>query len=328
MPALIIPYNAYKPLREAMARMRAGLHYQDPDEPDKLSQIEALITMGLAYTDGDGTECVSRLTEAGEDELNRHEVLDRAFRAFLEDGDTCALMADGAAGVLALCDALDAGAGREIERLCAYQLLRQFAQIYADLYEPQTKTNPAWIVDTREQKPLTPMAWTGRHKLEPCPTISQGLGAGDYTVFDCTDIHGNAHNILLVERKSPEDLIGSLTSGLDRLRSEMLKASQEFPRVRILVECWPHAFWGMVASRVREGRLDGRERQLQAAMDALELDYGVGFVWCESRDDAARWLGWIGQRIEAMLKDPKKRKQLFERGLDKVASWMVRGEGE
>lgn len=326
MPAIIIPYNAYKWLRETMDRMRTGLHYQDQE--DKFNPIHALMTTGLAYADGEGTDAVYRLTEAGEDELTRHEVMDRAFRIFLEDGDTCALRADGAAGVLALCDALDAGAGRHIERLCAYQLLRQYAQIDADLYEPQTKTAPAWIVDTREQKPLTPMAWTGRYELVPCDTKSEGLSAGDYRVFDCTDIHGKAHNILLVERKSPEDLIGSLTSGLDRLRSEMLKAAQQFPRVRILVECWPHIFWGLVSSRVPEGRLDGRVRQLQAAMDALSLDYGVGFVWCESRDDAARWLGWMGQRIEAMLKDPKKRKQLFERGLDKVAPWMVRGKGE
>ena len=77
-------------------------------------------------------------------------------------------------------------------------------------------------VDSREQNPL---------KIKDFPTEVKGLKFGDYCLND-KDKTGNCY----IERKSVPDLIGTLSSGLERFKNEIKRAEEEDAYMVILVE--------------------------------------------------------------------------------------------
>ena len=77
-------------------------------------------------------------------------------------------------------------------------------------------------IDSREQNPL---------KIKDFPTEVQGLKFGDYCLND-KEKTGNCY----IERKSVPDLIGTLSSGLDRFKREIEKAAEQEAYLVILVE--------------------------------------------------------------------------------------------
>ena len=77
-------------------------------------------------------------------------------------------------------------------------------------------------IDSREQKPL---------RILDFPTEVKGLKFGDY----CLNDKAKTHNTY-IERKSVPDLIGTLSSGLGRLKNEISKAAEEDAYMVILIE--------------------------------------------------------------------------------------------
>jgi len=77
-------------------------------------------------------------------------------------------------------------------------------------------------IDSREQKPL---------RILDFPTEIKGLKFGDY----CLNDKDKTHNTY-IERKSVPDLIGTLSSGLERFKNEIDKAAEEGAYMIILIE--------------------------------------------------------------------------------------------
>ena len=77
-------------------------------------------------------------------------------------------------------------------------------------------------VDSREQKPLN---------ISDFPTEVKGLKFGDYCLNDKSKTHNT-----YIERKSVPDLIGTLSSGLERFKNEINRAAEEEAYMVILVE--------------------------------------------------------------------------------------------
>ena len=77
-------------------------------------------------------------------------------------------------------------------------------------------------IDSREQKPL---------EIEDFPTEVRGLKFGDY----CLNDREKTRNTY-IERKSVPDLIGTLSSGLERFKNEINRAAEEEAYMVVLVE--------------------------------------------------------------------------------------------
>lgn len=132
------------------------------------------------------------------------------------------------------------------------------------------------IVDTREQSPLWNPKLPGVLRLK--------LDEGDYTT---TELMGKAH----IERKSGNDLYGSIIQGHDRFRAELIRAQEKELKLAVFVECPKEVF---ISKRFKGGfRLKCESSRLRKIISALERKYEVEFVWCEDRDDmrerAEKW---------------------------------------
>jgi DNA excision repair protein ERCC-4 len=79
------------------------------------------------------------------------------------------------------------------------------------------------VQDSREQIPYGPLFQT--------PYVVSGLDCGDYSV-------AGLEHLISIERKSLQDLLGSLTNGRDRFESE-LKRARSLHKFYVLVECSP-----------------------------------------------------------------------------------------
>lgn len=107
---------------------------------------------------------------------------------------------------------------------------------------------PTILVDTREK---SPWRFTGRRvRLKPA-----ALKVGDYAVQ-------GRQAMLVVERKSVEDLFTTMTKGVERFGRELERARQAGTRVAVVVEGdvhrvsvgsrWSHADPGRVVARLYE----------------------------------------------------------------------------
>lgn len=79
------------------------------------------------------------------------------------------------------------------------------------------------VQDTREQNGYGPLFQT--------PHVVGTLGSGDYSILGLEDL-------IAIERKSFQDLLGSLTGGRERFETEM-KRARAYHRFFVLVECSP-----------------------------------------------------------------------------------------
>lgn len=124
------------------------------------------------------------------------------------------------------------------------------------------------LIDTREQLPLVHGAWLK-------------LSVGDYTTPKLL-------NRLHIERKSGEDLYGTLTKGNIRFRKELIRAADLGIELKVLVEMSEKNF---VAKKFRYGdqRLFASE-SLQKMLRTFEEKYKLEFIWCRSRQAAKRKL--------------------------------------
>lgn len=132
------------------------------------------------------------------------------------------------------------------------------------------------IVDSREQLPY----WSGRE----CAKAT--LIVGDYT----TAILFNRFHI---ERKSPQDLYGTITKGNWRFKNELFRARDRNIRMAVYVESSKRAFINKEFPKGDERKFPSTG--LEKIIRTLETKYELEFVWCSNREAAKR-------RVELRLK--------------------------
>ena len=131
---------------------------------------------------------------------------------------------------------------------------------------------PKIIIDTREQTPLP---------LPPERTVRATLRTGDYS------IEGYEREFS-VERKSLQDLVGTVIHDRERFEYELLRMTHYRFR-RVLVE----ASFDDVALVEHYQFSDTNPKSVIASAWAFEVRYSVPFVFAGSRRNATRLLiGW------------------------------------
>lgn len=131
------------------------------------------------------------------------------------------------------------------------------------------------FIDTREQLPINqvarPRTWVSY--------VKRTLSVGDYT----TD---KLLKKFVIERKSPQDLYGTLTKGHRRFRKELGRAEKANILLVIYVECKPRTFYNkkyVGAGYQQEVSGD----TLKKIIHTMNLRYELEFVWCKDRKDTA-----------------------------------------
>jgi ERCC4-type nuclease len=126
------------------------------------------------------------------------------------------------------------------------------------------------VIDTREQRPLD-------FSHLPGVTVSQGsLLSGDYSI-------PGLEEHFAVERKSLDDLAGSLTSDRDRFRRELHRL-RGFSFARLLVE------GDISVIEAHRYRSKASPRSILASLSAFEVEFNVPVVFIRDRQAAATWL--------------------------------------
>lgn len=134
-------------------------------------------------------------------------------------------------------------------------------------------------MDTREKRPL----WRkGRHEK---------LVVGDYST-------SLLKGIIHVERKSPDDLYGSIVQEHARFAREIARAREHGILLVVFVECSFDVFVGKQWSGAAGLRVRGET--LGKIVRTMEERY-VKFVWCDSRAGMKRLLVLYFSRMEDIL---------------------------
>ena len=139
---------------------------------------------------------------------------------------------------------------------------------------------PTILVDTREQSPLP---------FVNCPSETGTLATGDYSVRGFEDE-------FTVERKSLDDLAGSVTHDRDRFERELVRM-RGYPFRRLLIV-------GTVED-LEAHRYQSRAepRAILASVTAFEIRYGLPVAFCPTTAAAAlqveRWaLYFLRERLK------------------------------
>lgn len=123
---------------------------------------------------------------------------------------------------------------------------------------------PSIIADTREQCPV--------YKGVECKRMT--LVVGDYT----TD---KLYNKFHIERKSLQDLYGSIIQGHQRFSNELIRAKVYGIELVIFVEGTRKDFINKKFPRGDQRKVEGKT--LDKIISSMERRYGIQFVWCTSR---------------------------------------------
>jgi len=138
------------------------------------------------------------------------------------------------------------------------------------------------LVDTREQKPY----WSDNRAT---------LIVGDYTT---KKLLGSFH----IERKSLQDLYGTLTSGNNRFKYELFNAAYHRIQLEVYVE-------GSRADFINKNFPKGEDRKfstdgLDRLIKTFERKYHLTFHWCKNRQHAKKL---VMERLAIEERKPKKR---------------------
>lgn len=138
------------------------------------------------------------------------------------------------------------------------------------------------LVDTREQLPY----WSENRAT---------LIVGDYTTKRLL-------NSFHVERKSLQDLYGTLTSGNNRFKYELFRAAWERIRIEVYVE-------GSRTDFINKNFPKGSDRKfstdgLDRLIKTFEKKYHLTFHWCKNRQHAKKL---VMERLATEERRPKKR---------------------
>lgn len=124
------------------------------------------------------------------------------------------------------------------------------------------------LVDTREQRPL---------EFENYPTEAATLPVGDYGLKGFSDWDNPQ---FIVERKSLDDLIGSLTAGRERFMKECEKMRQ-FQFAAILVEA------RRIEVEQGEYRSQAKPQSILGSLSSLMVRAGIHVIFAGDRKLAA-----------------------------------------
>lgn len=130
------------------------------------------------------------------------------------------------------------------------------------------------LVDTREQKPYWSGAWAKMPGCRPMRCYKGTLLVGDYSTIDLD-------GVLHIERKSGQDLYGTLTKGNVRFRKELIRAKENGIAIIVVVE---QSFQDFLDKKFPHG--DQRLFPATGFMKMIptfESKYGLRFVWCKHR---------------------------------------------
>ncbi len=141
------------------------------------------------------------------------------------------------------------------------------------------------VVDTREQVPLV--------FLPEFKTVRLGLPVGDYGIAGFSDWDNPA---IIAERKSLDDLCGSLGKGRARFYREIEKM-RAFRFAALVIESTPREV------EKEEYRSQIRAASIFGTLDALAVRTGLHIFWCGNAYGAAR-------QVEALCRQ-------FVRGVEK-----------
>jgi hypothetical protein len=138
------------------------------------------------------------------------------------------------------------------------------------------------VVDTREQKPL----WKGKE----CKRLT--MDCGDYTT---EKLFGKFH----IERKSLEDLYGTILKGHVRFRDEHVRALSADIKLALYIEGTKKDF-GAKKFKGGHKRLT-KGSVLVKIIDSIEARWGLEIVWCGSRLKAKKMIYERLQKEERRL---------------------------
>ncbi len=158
------------------------------------------------------------------------------------------------------------------------------------------------IVDTREQKPWAPWSLE-KGKRVPIAVERGTLTEGDYSV------QGREHEVR-IERKSLEDAVGTafgkteLADGTkadswDRFRRELDRVKAlDLKRFWVFIEASREDVYGRKYWSGRHSPGGGVDPKcVLGRWDSIEVDHGVSVLWCGSREEAERMVGWYLRRF-------------------------------
>lgn len=143
---------------------------------------------------------------------------------------------------------------------------------------------PTLICDTREQRPLVfnNLPIRGAKNL---PVERGTLKTGDYTVK-------GMETLVCIERKSGEDLYGTLIGGHDRFLRE-LERMRSFKYRYLIIETSPTEFIRYVDHYRDFKKLD----TIIQSLCAWPLEFGVKPRWCKNRATAAEYIARLALHI-------------------------------
>ena len=130
------------------------------------------------------------------------------------------------------------------------------------------------LQDTREQ---TPLVFNYEYISE---VKKQKLLVGDYMAM-FTDGYIPP---ISIERKSLQDLVGSLSKGYKRFKKEIIRAKENNIQLIILIE----ASMTKVLKGIEESYRSGDEILQQ--LHTIAVRYNIPFHCCNNRDESSRWI--------------------------------------
>jgi len=125
------------------------------------------------------------------------------------------------------------------------------------------------LVDSREQLPLWKRGIT-----------FTTLKTGDYTTT-------LLKRILVIERKSPQDLYSTITKGHPRFKRELLRAKEQELIFYLAVECSEKTFLSLnwVSQTHRKKGIRIKPQTLKKTITTLVERYNIKLIWCRGRQD-------------------------------------------
>lgn len=137
-------------------------------------------------------------------------------------------------------------------------------------------------IDSREQSPLLFDGIDGIDKVEVA-----GLAFGDYSA-----IVGGKVLPIVWERKSLNDLFGTLGKGHDRFRRELERAKQANFKIILMIEGTYTDVW----NGCEHSQMDGPT--ILKIMNTMYVKYDLSFIFCESRRVMARQIVDLASAVE------------------------------
>lgn len=130
------------------------------------------------------------------------------------------------------------------------------------------------LIDTREQKPLK---FKSKHLDE---TVVTKLDYGDYMV----QFNDGTVPKVSFERKSVEDLFGTLGKGYSRFKKEITRAQKDNALLIIIIEGTLSDVYNGIEHSQRKGE------QVVRQLFTIMVRYHVPFVCCGSRREMAKYI--------------------------------------